>query len=149
MLPRPGRDQLLEGGRGRQTRVVGHDRNLVRGPANLAQEAQIPMQILSRLPRHWRRIGRDRQRAVAYGCFHVSKQLKILGCSARKGFDVQMDAIRTGLDKTARMFGERLALALSFRFTSLSKIPPVHGNDADFGCDPVDLGEKPAARSGS
>ncbi len=65
------------------------------------------MHILSRLARYRRGKGRDRQRAAAYRGFHVSKQFKIPGCFTRKGFDIQMDAIRTGLDETARMIGER------------------------------------------
>ena len=73
------------------------------------------MHILARLPRCRRRQGCDGQRARADGRFHVSKQLQIFGCSARKGFDIQMDAIRACLDETAHVIHKRLALALVFQ----------------------------------
>lgn len=78
----PGRDQLLEGGRGRQTGVIGHNSDLVRVPANLAQKPQVPVRILGRLPRYWRRKGCNREGAAADGLFHLPKKLKVIRCSA-------------------------------------------------------------------
>src|SRR5208337_3196426 len=54
-----------------------------------------------------------------------------------------MNAISTGLNETARMFGERLALTPVLQVYVAVQNPACPWDDANFGCDPVDLGEKP------
>ncbi len=101
------------------------------------------MHILARLPRYRRRQGCDGQRAGTDGRFHVSKQLQIFGRSARKGFDIQMDAIRACLDETAHVIRKRLALALVLQVYVPVQESAGPWHDADFGGDPVNLGKKP------
>ena len=119
-----------------QTRVVGHDSDLVRVPASLAQEGQIPMHILGRLPRYGRRKSCDGEGVAPDGRFHIPKKLKVIGCSARQGFDIQMDAVGAGLDETARMICERPALAPVLQVYVAVEKPAGPWDDADFRCDP-------------
>ena len=101
------------------------------------------MHVLARLSRYRRRQGCDGQRARADGRFHVSQQLQIFGGSARKGFDIQVDAIRACLDETAHMIRKRLALALVLQVYVPVQESASPWHNADFGGDSVHLGKKP------
>lgn len=54
-----------------------------------------------------------------------------------------MDPIGAGLNETARMVGERLALAKVLQVHVAAQEATGPGDDPDFGCDPMDLGKKP------
>ena len=81
----------------------------------------------------WAEIRRNRKRGVADGRFHLPKELKVIRCSARKRFDVQVNPIGAGLNEAARMVCKRLALAKVIQVNVAVQEPTGPWDDPDFG----------------